>query len=71
VKKIMDELYPDKGLDADAAEKLNDAFDKQLKFFIDPESPAKGSLPAGNENPGPNHYCHCAHPYVVTGVISQ
>ncbi len=69
VKKIMDEFYPEKGLDADAAKKLNDQFDKQLKFFIAPES--TGKLPAGQVNPGPKHYCHCAVPHVVTGVVYE
>jgi hypothetical protein len=69
VKKIMDDFYPDKGLDAEAAEKLNEQFDSQLKFFIAPESTAKP--PPGSENPGPKHYCHCAHPYIVTGVVYE
>lgn len=69
VKKIMDEFYPEKGLDAEAAKKLNEQFDKQLKFFIDPASTAKP--PPGQVNPGPKHYCHCAIPYSVTGVVYE
>lgn len=33
--KIMAEFYPDKGLDADAAVKLQDQFMSRLKYFID------------------------------------
>src|SRR5579872_1508999 len=69
VKKIMDEFYPEKGLNAEAAKKLNEQFDKQLKFFIDPASTAKP--PPGQVNPGPKHYCHCAIPYSVTGVVYE
>ena len=32
--RIIADLYPDKGLDADAAVKLQDEFTKRLKFFI-------------------------------------
>ena len=69
VKKIMDEFYPDKGLNAEAAEKLNDQFEKQLKFFLDPEGTAKP--PPGHVNPGPKHYCHAAAPYAVTGIVYE
>lgn len=40
VRKVMEEFYPERGLDADAALKLNDAFDRNLKYFIAPDSPA-------------------------------
>ncbi len=36
----MDDCYPDKGLDADAALKLQDQFNAQLKFYIAPDSTA-------------------------------
>ena len=69
VKKVMDDFYPDKGLDGETAEKVNDQFDKQLKYFLAPDSTAKP--PPGGENPGPRHYCHCAHPYAVTGTVYE
>jgi hypothetical protein len=69
VKRVLDEHWPDKGLDADAAEKLNDRFDKELKFYYDPESPAKP--PPGKRNPGPGHYCHCASPVSIRGTIYE
>jgi len=69
VKKVMDEFYPEKGLDAEAAQKVHEEFKKQLRFFYDPESPAKP--PPGQVNPGPRHYCHAAIPYAVTGVIYE
>ncbi len=58
VKKIMDDFYPDKGLDAPAALKLQTQFDTRLKFYLAPDSPA--APPPGMENPGPKHYCHTA-----------
>jgi hypothetical protein len=47
VKKILDDGFPDKGLDGDAAAKLNDQFDRQMKYFIAPDSPAAmpGDMP--------------------------
>ena len=36
----MKDFYPDKGLDADAAQKLMDQFSARLKFYIAPDSPA-------------------------------
>jgi len=70
VKKIMDDLWPDKGLDADAAVKVNDAFDKQMKYFIAADSPAP--MPADMPKVGvPNHYCHSAAPYAATGTIYE
>ena len=69
VKEVMDNFYPEKGLDAEAAQKVHMEFDKQLKFFYDPESPAKP--PPGQVNPGPKHYCHAAIPYSVTAVIYE
>ena len=35
VKKVMDEFYPDTGLDADHALKLAKAYEADLKFFVD------------------------------------
>lgn len=70
VKKVMDEFYPERGLDAAAAVKLNDAFDKNLKYFIAPNSPA--AMPAAMPKTGvPGHYCHCAAPFAVTGTIYE
>src|SRR5262249_12452288 len=53
VNKIMKEFYPDKGLDADAAQKLMDRFSARLKYYIAPDSPALKDA----KNRGKNHYC--------------
>jgi formylglycine-generating enzyme required for sulfatase activity len=42
VEKIMAECYPENGLDADAAMKLQDAWSQRLKYFI--ASPLAGEL---------------------------
>jgi formylglycine-generating enzyme required for sulfatase activity len=69
VDKIMKEFYPDKGLDADAAQKLMDQFGTRLKFHLDPDSPA---LKADkNKNKGKNHYCQPALASAVTGVVAE
>lgn len=52
VERIVKELYPDKRLDADAAQKLMDAFSARLKFYIAPDSPALKD----DKNKGKNHY---------------
>src|SRR5262245_18863415 len=40
LERIMKEFYPEKGLDADAAQKLMDHFSARLKYLVDPASPA-------------------------------
>jgi formylglycine-generating enzyme required for sulfatase activity len=67
VARIMKDFYPDKGLDADAAQKLMDAFSARLKFHILPDSPALKDA----KNTGKNHYCMPALPRAVTGVVSE
>jgi hypothetical protein len=61
VKKVFDECYPDKGLDADAAVKLQNAYDAELKFFVAPDSPA--TLPALKS------YDESSQPVAVTGTL--
>jgi formylglycine-generating enzyme required for sulfatase activity len=68
VKKIVDEHYPEKGLDADAAEKLQDQFIAQLKYFISPDSPAAVPDPNKGKN---GHYCHASQPISVTGTVTE
>jgi hypothetical protein len=65
VDKIMKEFYPDKGLDAEAAQKLMDQFSARLKYYIAPESPALKDT----KNTGKNHYCQPALASAVTGVV--
>ncbi len=68
VKKLMEAHYPEKGLDAEAAEKLQDQFIAQLKFFISPDSTAQ----VPDQNKGKNgHYCYASQPISVTGVVTE
>jgi formylglycine-generating enzyme required for sulfatase activity len=67
VNKIMKKFYPDKGLDAAAAQKLMDQFSARLKFYIAPDSPAL----KGAKNTGKNHYCMPALARAVTGVVTR
>jgi formylglycine-generating enzyme required for sulfatase activity len=67
VNRIMKEFYPDKGLDAEAAQKVMDQFSARLKYYISPESPA---LP-DNKNTGKNHYCMPAQARAVTGTVTE
>jgi hypothetical protein len=69
VAGIMQDGNPDRGLDAAAAVRLQVRFATTLRFYIDPDSPAKP--PPGQENPGPTHDCHCAFPYAITGTITE
>jgi len=66
VEKIMKDLYPDRGLDADAAVKVMDAFSARLKYFISPGSPA-----LADEKKRPTHYCMPARASAVTGTLSE
>jgi hypothetical protein len=67
VDQIIKALYPDKGLDADAAQKLMDEFTARLKYYLAPDSPAL----RGDKNRGANHYCMPAKASAVTGVVSE
>jgi formylglycine-generating enzyme required for sulfatase activity len=67
VNKIMDEFYPEKGLDAEAAQKLMDQFSARLKFYIAPDSSALKDA----KNTGKNHYCMPALPRAVTGTVAE
>ena len=67
VKRLMKDFYPDKGLDAEAAQKLIDQFSKLLKYHISPDSPALKEI----KNKGKNHYCMPATSSAVTGAISE
>ena len=68
VKKIMDEFYPDKGLDADAAAKLQDQFIAHLKYYIAPDSSAP---PPDQNKKGAGHYCYASKPVAVTGIVYE
>jgi formylglycine-generating enzyme required for sulfatase activity len=67
VDRIMKECYPDKGLDAEAAQKVMDRFAARLKYYLDPDSPAL----KGDKNRGKNHYCQAATASAVTGVVAE
>jgi len=67
VKAIIKEFYPEKGLDAEAAQKLMDQFSARLKFYLAPDSPALRDT----KNTGRNHYCMPARASAVTGAISE
>jgi hypothetical protein len=67
VKQILKDFYPDRGLDAAAAQKLMDQFSKRLKYHIAPDSPAL----KGNKNTGDKHYCMPATASAVTGTVSE
>lgn len=69
VKKIVDEGYPEKGLDAEAAAKLQDQFIAHLKYFISPDSTAP--VPDANKKGSNNHYCHSSQPMAVTGTVTE
>jgi formylglycine-generating enzyme required for sulfatase activity len=66
VDRIVKDFYPDKGLDAEAAQKLMDQFSTRLKYYIDPASPAlKDKKPRAS-----NHYCMPATASAVTGTVA-
>jgi hypothetical protein len=67
VDRIMKDFYPDKGLDAEAAQKLLDQFSARLKFYLAPDSPALKD----DKNRGKNHYCYSAVPRAVTGIVVE
>jgi formylglycine-generating enzyme required for sulfatase activity len=67
VARIMKDFYPDRGLDAEAAQKLMDQFSTRLKYHIAPDSPALKNA----KNRGENHYCMPATASAVTGTVRE
>jgi formylglycine-generating enzyme required for sulfatase activity len=67
VKRIANDFLPEKGLDAEAAQKVLGQFDARLKYSIAPDSPALKN----DKNRGDNHYCHGARSVAVTGAVVE
>jgi hypothetical protein len=67
VDRIMRDFYPERGLDAKAAQVLMDQFSERLKYYIRPDSPAVKDT----KNTGANHYCMPATASAVTGTIEE
>ncbi|MFI5380520.1 MAG: formylglycine-generating enzyme family protein [Tepidisphaerales bacterium] len=68
VARYLEVLYPERGLDADAAVNLMDQFTANLKFYIAPESPALRDAKAGQAK---SHYCQPAQAVAVTGTVVE
>jgi formylglycine-generating enzyme required for sulfatase activity len=67
VERIMKDFYPEKGLNAEAAQKLMDQFSTRLKYHLSPDSPALKDA----RNTGERHYCMPATASAVTGTITE
>jgi formylglycine-generating enzyme required for sulfatase activity len=67
VDRILKDFYPNKGLDAEAAQKLMDQFSTRLKYHIAPDSPALKDV----KNTGKKHYCMPATASAVTGTVRE
>jgi hypothetical protein len=63
--KLMDDFYPDPGLDVDSAARLMDEFTARLKYYVSPES---AGLPKAQSTPE-SHYCQPANASAVTGQV--
>lgn len=68
VKKIVGDLYPERGLDAEAAVKLQDRLSSELKYYIAPDSPA--AVPDQNRGKK-EHYCYASIPISLMGTIQE
>jgi formylglycine-generating enzyme required for sulfatase activity len=67
VDRIANEFFPEKGLDAEAAQRLLDQFDTRLKYYIAPDSPALKDEKSQEKN----HYCGAARAIAVTGAAVE
>jgi formylglycine-generating enzyme required for sulfatase activity len=67
VARIMAAYYPAKGLDAEAAEKLQSQFTSRLKYYLSTDSPALKDSKFLKQP----HYCHPAEASAVTGTVSE
>lgn len=67
VHRVVNDFFPEKGLDAETAVKLLEQFDTRLKYTIAPTSPALKD----EKNRGKNHYCQAARAVAVTGTVVE
>jgi formylglycine-generating enzyme required for sulfatase activity len=67
VNRVVTDFMPEKGLDAEAAQKLLEQFDTRLKYYIAPDSPALQN----DKNRGEHHYCHAARATALTGAVVE
>jgi formylglycine-generating enzyme required for sulfatase activity len=67
VGRIVNDFFPERGLDAEAAVKLLEQFDTRLKYYVAPNSPALKD----DKNRGNSHYCHGARAVAVTGAVVE
>jgi hypothetical protein len=67
VEQILKDFYPDRALDAEAAQTLMDQFSSRLKYHIAADSPALKDA----KNRADNHYCMPATASVVTGTVTE
>jgi formylglycine-generating enzyme required for sulfatase activity len=67
VERLMNDLYPVKGLEAEAARKLLARFTERLKYHIAPDSPALTEI----KKKGTAHYCMPAQARAVTGTVIE
>jgi formylglycine-generating enzyme required for sulfatase activity len=67
VDRIVNDFFPEKGLDAESAVKFLEQFDMWLKYDIAPNSPALKD----DKNRGSNHHCHAARAIAVTGAVVE
>jgi hypothetical protein len=63
--KLMAELYPQRGLDADSATKFMNEFAARLKYDVLPDSPALANV----DPKSTNHYCQPAKACEVSGQV--
>jgi formylglycine-generating enzyme required for sulfatase activity len=67
VDRAVNDFFPEKGLDAEAAVRFLEQFDTRLKYYIASDSPALKD----DKNRGNNHYCHAARAVAVTGAVVE
>lgn len=65
VAKLLDDFYPDQGLNADSAARLMAEFTARLKYYLSPQSPAFPNAQSTLES----HYCQPAASSAVTGQV--
>jgi formylglycine-generating enzyme required for sulfatase activity len=66
VERIIAEYYPERGLDADAAQTLQDQFTRRLKYFVAADSPALNDMLKALHS----YECH-GNAYALTGVLFE
>ncbi len=66
LERIVADCTPEKGLEGDAAQAMQDQFTRRLKYYVSPDSPVLNDMLKKLHS----YECH-GNPYALTGILSE